>query len=224
MTVPTATVAKLDEGYIGRMEDVLKIYEKPLSESEPVVCVDEKPVVLHEDTRPMIPMQPGQVARRDDEYKRCGTANVFCGVEPKAGRHFTKVTPTRSSPEFVDFILEIAEHYPGADTIHLVLDNLSTHTRKAATDWFGERDGGWLWSRFTVHNAPKHGSWLNQAEIEIGLFSRQCLGKRRIASLDELTTEATAWNQRTNHAKTTIEWKFTRHKARLKLKYKMMRS
>jgi len=109
-------------------------------------------------------------------------------------------------------------------TIHLVLDNLSTHTRKAATEWFGERDGGWLWSRFTVHNAPKHGSWLNQAEIEIGLFSRQCLGKRRIASLDELTTEATAWNQRTNHAKTTIEWKFTRHKARLKLKYKMMRS
>ena len=82
----------------------------------------------------------------------------------------------------------------------------------------------WLWSRFTVHHTPKHGSWLNQAEIEIGLFSRQCLGKRRIASLDELTTEATAWNQRTNHAKTTIEWKFTRHKARLKLKYKMMRS
>ena len=105
-----------------------------------------------------------------------------------------------------------------------MLDNLSTHTRKAAIDWFGEQEGDWLWSRFTVHHTPKHGSWLNQAEIEIGLFSRQCLGKRRIASLQELTTEATAWNQRTNNAKTTIEWKFTRKKARLKLKYKMMRS
>lgn len=95
-------------------------------------------------------MQPGQVARRDYEYKRCGTANVFCGIEPKAGVHFTKVTPTRSSPEFADFILELAAHYPAADTIHLIVDNLSTHTRKALTDRFGENDGGWLWNRFTV--------------------------------------------------------------------------
>jgi len=111
-----------------------------------------------------------------------------------------------------------------AETIHLVLDNLSTHTRKAATDWFGEEDGGWLWSRFTIHHTPKHGSWLNQAEIEIGLFSRQCLGKRTIASIEKLTQQAAASNQRTNHAKTTIDWKFTRKKARLKLKYKLMRS
>ena len=102
------------------MEDVLKIYEKPLSEHQPVVCVDEKPVVLHEDTRPPIPMQPGQIGRRDYEYLRCGTANVFCAIEPKVGVHFTKATPTRSSPEFADFILEIAEHYPGADTIHQI--------------------------------------------------------------------------------------------------------
>ena len=122
-------VGKLDEEYIFKMEDVLKIYEKPLSESEPVVCVDEKPVVLHEDTRPSIPIEPGQVARRDYENKRCGTANVFCGIEPKAGVHFTKVTPTRASAEFADFILEIAEQYPAAETIHLVVDNLSTHTR-----------------------------------------------------------------------------------------------
>ena len=92
-------VGKLDEEYIFKMEDVLKIYEKPLSEREPVVCVDEKPVVLHEDTRPSIPMRAGRVASRDYEYKRRGTANVFCGIEPKAGVHFTKVTPTRSSPE-----------------------------------------------------------------------------------------------------------------------------
>jgi len=105
-----------------------------------------------------------------------------------------------------------------------VLDNLSTHTRKAVTDWFGEKEGGWLWGRFTIHHTPKHGSWLNQAEIEIGLFSRQCLGKRRISSIEELTQQADAWNRRTNHAKTIIYWKFTRKKARLKLKYKLMRS
>ena len=146
------SVGKLDEEYIDKMEDVLKTYEKPLSDDEPVICVDEKPVVLHEDTRPPIPMQPGQVARRDYEYKRCGTANVFCGIEPKAGVHFTKVTPTRSSPEFADFLLSIAGHYPAAHTIHLVMDNLSTHTRKALVERFGEEDGGWLWERFTVHS------------------------------------------------------------------------
>src|ERR1039458_5072555 len=138
-------VAKLDEEYIARMEDVLGLYERPLSGSEPVVCIDEKPVVLHEDTRTPIPMLPGRVARRDYEYKRGGTANVFCGVEPKAGRHFTKVTPNRSSPEFADYLLEIAARYPEADTIHLVMDNLSSPRRKAIVERFGEKIGGWLW-------------------------------------------------------------------------------
>jgi hypothetical protein len=105
----------------------------------------------------------------------------FAALSPKAGAHFTKVTPTRSSPEFADFLSSIAEHYPVAQTIHLVIDNLSTHTRKALVERFGEEDGGWLWERFTVHYTPKHGSWLNQAEIEIGLFSRQCLGNAESA-------------------------------------------
>ena len=217
-------VGKLDEEYIFKMEDVLKIYEKPLSESEPVDCVDEKPVVLQEDTRPSIPMQPGQVARRDYEYKRCGTANVFCGIESKAGVHFTKVTHTRTSAEFADFILEIAEYYSAAETIHLVVDNLSTHTRKALVDRFGEAAGGWLWDRFTVHYTPKHGSWLNQAEIEIGFFSRQCLGKRRIGDISALRRQAKAWNRRTNRDKIKIQWKFTRKLARLKLNYSFTRS
>src|ERR1700738_1981091 len=217
-------VAKLDQEYIARMEDVLKTYEQPLSESQPVVCVDEKPVVLHEDTRPSIPLRPGRVARRDYEYRRCGTANVFCGIEPKAGVHFTKVMPTRSSPEFADFLLGIAEHYPAAHTIHLVMDNLSSHTRKALVDRFGEADGGWLWERFTVHYTPKHGSWLNQAEIEIGLFSRQCLGKRRIGNIATLRQEAKAWSYRSNRARIKIQWKFTRKLARLKLNYPIKRS
>ena len=217
-------VGALDEEYIARMEDVLETYERPLSASEPVVCVDEKPVVLHEDTRPAIPMHPGQVARRDYEYKRCGTANVFCGIEPKAGVHFTKVTPTRSSPEFADFILEIAAHYPAAETIHLIVDNLSTHSRKALTDRFGEKDGGWLWDRFTVHYTPKHGSWLNQAEIEISLFGRQCLGGRRIGDIGQLRRQAKAWSRRANRDRIKIKWKFTRKRARMKLNYSFTRS
>jgi hypothetical protein len=158
------------------MEDVLALYERPPSETEPVVCVDEKPVVLHADVRRARPMRPGRILRRDSEYKRCAAANVFCGIEPKAGRHFTKATPPRSSPEFADYLLEIAASYPQADTIHLVMDNLSSHRRKAIVERFGEKIGGWLWDRFTVHYTPKHGSWLDQAEIEISLFSRQCLG------------------------------------------------
>ena len=140
-------VAELDEQYIARMEDVLAVYEKPLSAREPVVCIDEKPVVLLQEIRPPIAMQPGRVARRDCEYRRCGTANVFCGVQPKAGRHFTKVTPHRSSPQFADYRLDIAAAYPDADTIHLLMDNLSSHTRKAVVDRLGIEAGDWLWNR-----------------------------------------------------------------------------
>jgi transposase len=202
------------------MEEVLALYEKPLSATAPVVCVDEKPVVLHADVRPLRPMRPGRIARRDSEYQRRGTANVFCGVEPKAGRHFTKVTPNRSSPQFADYLLEIVASYPEADTIHLVMDNLSSHTRKALVDRFGERIGSLLWDRFTVHYTPKHGSWLNQAEIEISLFSRQCLGRRRIPSLQELLRQTRAWNRIMNRHHVTINWQFTPTKARRKFGYK----
>jgi len=212
-------VAELDEEYIRRMEDVLAIYERPLSEKEPVVCVDEKPVVLHSDLRPPRPMRPGKVLRRDSEYKREGTANVFCGVQPKTGKHFTKATANRSSPEFADYLLEIVAGYPDADTIHLVMDNLSTHSRAALVERFGENIGGLLWDRFTVHYTPKHGSWLNQAEIEISLFARQCLGKRRIPSLQQLQRETRAWNRNVNRNRVTINWQFTRRKARRKFGY-----
>ncbi len=213
-------MGELDGEYIARMEDVLALYEKPLSEEEPVVCIDEKPVVLHADLRPPRPMSPGRTLRRDCEYERRGTANAFCGVEPKAGRHYPRVTPDRSSAEFADYLLEIAEHYPAADTIHLVMDNLSSHTRKAVVERYGETAGGWLWDRFTVHYTPKHGSWLNQAEIEISLFSRQCLGQRRIPSLGDLRRETKAWGRRMNRDQVTINWRFTRKQARLKFGYK----
>jgi transposase len=149
---------------------------------------------------------------------------VFCGVEPKAGRHFTKVTPTRCSAEFADYLLEIAASYPQADRIHLVMDNLSTHTRKALVQRFGESAGDWLWKRFTVHYTPRHGSWLNQAEMEVSLFARQCLGKRRIADITSLRKQTRAWNRRMNRTRVAIDWKFTRKHARHKLHYTIKRS
>jgi DDE superfamily endonuclease len=213
-------VAELNEEYVAKMEDVLETYEKPCNPEEPVVCLDEKPVTLHADIRPASPAAPGREARRDNEYERCGTADVFCAVEPKAGRHFTFPTPDRSAVEFAHVAFELALQYPEAATIHLVMDNLNIHRRKSLTDLLGEKVGGEVWDRFTVHYTPTHGSWLNQAEIEIGIFSRQCLGNRRIPDLKTLRHEARAWNRHINRARTKINWKFDRKAARRKFGYK----
>jgi hypothetical protein len=212
-------IAELTPEYIEKMEDVLAVYERPYNSAEPVVCMDEKPVTLHAEVRPPIPMTPGKIAKRDNEYERCGTANVFCAVEPKAGRHFTFPTPNRSAPEFAQALGKIVDSYPFARTIHLVLDNLNIHCRKTLTDYFGEQEGGYLWDRLTVHYTPTHGSWLNQAEIEISLFARQCLGRRRIPSLAVLERESRAWNRRVNQDRVRINWQFTRKKARDKFRY-----
>jgi len=213
-------VADLDEEYIAKMEDVLEVYERPYDPREPVVCLDEKPITLHADVRPAAPAAPGREARRDNEYERCGTANVFCAVEPKAGRHFTFPTPDRSGFEFARATVNLALAYPEARTIHLVMDNLNIHRRKALADVFGAEMAAQVWDRFTVHYTPTHGSWLNQAEIEIGLFSRQCLGKRRIPSLKNLKVEARAWNRPMNRDRVKIDWKFDRRAARRKFGYK----
>ena len=213
-------MAELNEAYVTNMEDVLETYEKPYDPQEPVVCLDEKPVTLHADVRPASPAAPGREARRDNEYERCGTANVFCGVEPKAGRHFTFPTPDRSAFEFAQVAFHVAIAYPEAKTIHLVLDNLNIHRRKSLTDLFGEETGGEIWDRFTIHYTPTHGSWLNQAEIEIGIFSGQCLGTRRIPDLRTLRRETRAWNRRMNRDGIKINWKFDRKAARRKFGYR----
>ena len=148
---------------------------------------------------------------------------MFCAVEPKAGVHLTKATPTRSAAEFAEFVRLIADRYPDAKTIHLVMDNLNTHCRKTLVDRFGPQEGEALWNRFTPHYTPKHGSWLNQAEIEISLFSRQCLGKRRIGDLPSLQRETRAWNRRMNRKRVRIGWTFDRKQARKKFRYKYKR-
>ncbi len=213
-------VPELTDEYIEKMEDVLGTYEKPYDPAEPVVCVDEKPISLHSEVRPPSAAVPGREARHDSEYKRCGTANVFCAVEPKAGRHFTFATPDRSGVEFAHVVFDLAMQYPEARTIHLVMDNLNIHRRKSVTDLLGEDVGGQVWDRFTLHYTPKHGSWLNQAEIEIGLFSRQCLGNRRIPDLKTLRREAGAWNRDINNRQTRINWTFDRKAARRQFGYK----
>ena len=203
-------VAELNDDYIKKMEDVLEIYERTYDPQHPVVCLDEKPVTLHADVRPGSPAIPGREARRDNEYERCGTANLFCAVEPKAGRHFAFATPDRSAFEFAQVALELALAYPNATTVHLVMDNLNIHCRKSLIDLYGTELGGEIWDRFTPHYTPKHGSWLNQAEIEISLLSRQCLGARRLPTLKLLRQEVRAWVRRMNHNKVRISWTFDR--------------
>lgn len=206
--------------YVERMEEVLDLYEKPLNPKEPVVCLDERPVQLLGEVRtPILADKPGTILKRDSEYERRGTANVFCAVEPKGGRHFTKVTRNRKGPAFARMVRKIARAYPQAETIHLVVDNLNTHCEKPLTDCFGERRGQKLWRRFTAHYTPLHGSWLNQAEIEIGLFSRQCLGRDRIGDRAALRRRAAAWNCRVNRRKLRINWRFTVKDARKTLTY-----
>src|SRR5437762_14026895 len=130
-------VAELDDAYIAQMEDVLALYEKPYKTSEPVVCLDEKPVALHADIRPPRPARPGHVAKRDNEYRRCGTANIFAVVEPKAGRHFNSATPNRSAAQSAQVVEHLVAEYPFARKIHLVMDNLNIHSRKSRTDPLG---------------------------------------------------------------------------------------
>lgn len=140
--------------------------------------------------------------------ERNGTANVFCVAEPKAGRHFTFAAPDRSGFEFAKVAFELALCYPAARAIHLILDNLNIHRRYSLTDLLGPEIGSEVWNRFTVHYTPTHGNWLNQAEIDISMFSRQCLGSRRIPDLAMLQRETRVWNRRINRVRTKIDWQF----------------
>ena len=212
-------VPKLDEEYVTRMEDVLETLAKPVDEREPVVALDERPVQLLGSARPGTSMAPGRIARSDYEYVRHGTANVFCIVEPKGGTHLTHATRDRKAPRFADAMKRIADAYPEAKTIHVVMDNLNTHCEKSLTDAFGALDGRRLWRRFTVHHTPKHASWLNPAEIEVGLWSRECLGRDRVASFAELSRRTRAWNTRANRSRRCISWQFTTADARRVFRY-----
>lgn len=211
-------IPHLDDEFVERMEDVLELYEKALDPKEPVVCLDERPTPLRQDARPSKRCDNATL-HRDAEYKRKGVANIFGVVEPRAGRHLTRATKDRKSAAFARLVRDIERAYPKAKTIHLVMDNLSTHTKNALIKTFGEREATRIWRRFSIHYTPKHGSWLNQAECELSIYVRQCLGKRRIESLALLKKETAAWNRHANRKRITIDWKFSVKQAREKFGY-----
>ena len=211
-------IEELSDEYIERMEDVLDVYEMPHNPQNPVVCVDEKPVQLIEDKREAIEMKPGSPKKTDYEYQRNGSVNTFVGVEPLAGKYFLKVTERMTGTDFAKFIKGVANSYPEAKKITLVMDNYGTHKENHLIEFFGETAGKELWARFDVHYTPKHASWLNQAEIAIGMYSRQCLGPR-MSNIQYLRGQTKAWAKRINKKATKIQWRFTKTKARKSLGY-----
>lgn len=213
-------VPDLNEEFIERMEDVLEIYERPYDEKIPVVCLDEKPIQLLDDVRPPSGIECGQEKRVDYEYERKGTASVFCAVEPLVGMYYNRVSERRTGDDFAKVVASLERKYESAEKIILIMDNLNTHKEKSLTDFYGEKEGKKIWERFEVHYTPKHGSWLNQAEIAINVYARQCLGKARIPDLETLRKKTMSWNKIANRKKVTINWKFSRVKAREKFGYK----
>lgn len=189
-------IGALTAQYRQRMYDLLALYARPFRSQEPVVCVDEKSKQLLRDTRAPLPLKPGAPAKHDYEYARAGTCNLFVAVEPKGGRRTVEVTDHRA--DFVTFVQHLLEHvYAKARRNHLVLDNLSTHFRVCFEAVLGVRAAQNLLRRVVFHYIPKHASWLNIAEIEIGILDRQCLD-RRLPNRTLLTAEVAAWQQRRN--------------------------
>ena len=200
------------------MEDVLEVYTRPYDPDRPVVCLDEASKQLVADVTPPLPMQPGQPARQDYEYERCGTANLFMVFEPLAGQRRVKVTGQRTSADLALVLRELADGtYADADKIVLVMDNLNTHKLAVLYQAFPPEEARRLCERFDIHYTPKHASWMNMAETELSVLGRQCLN-RRIADPDFLKREVTAWEEKRNRAQVKVDWQFTTADARIKLK------
>ena len=198
------------------MMDVLEVYERPYDKEKPVVCVDEKSVPLREEARPPIPSQPGSVKKKDYEYVRNGTANIFIAVEPKGNHRELQVTKRRTKPDFAKFIASLVERtYSAAEKIVVVLDNLNTHFEKSFTETFSKEKAEQILKRLEFHYTPKHASWLNMAEIELSILSRQCLN-RSIGTQEELRRQTTAWRKKRNRKGIGITWRFTQEKAKEK--------
>lgn len=210
-------IGTLDETYRKRMYHLLELYAQPYNPLEPVVCIDEKSKQLIAHTRTPLPPSPGKDAKVDYEYKRNGTRNLFFCVEPLAGKRVVEVTEQRKKADFVAFIKTLlTHHYPDVRRLHIVLDNLNTHFEKSFTDTLSEEEAQAILSKVTFHYTPTHASWLNMAEIEIGIFDRQGI-KGRIPTEKKLTDRINALAERRNAQKAKIHWTFTKEKADLKL-------
>jgi hypothetical protein len=200
------------------MEQVLDVYKRPYNKDYPVVCMDESPKQLIKETKTPIPMKPGQEYRQDFEYERCGVSCIFMASEPLKGKRQVKVTQRRTKIDWAVFVKEIADnHYKDAIKITLVMDNLNTHKPSALYEAFPPDEAKRIWDRFDFVYTPKHGSWLNMAEIELNILMGQCLN-RRIDNIKSMQEEVRAWEMHRNNKDAKINWQFTTKDARIKLK------
>ena len=215
-------VPKLTLEYIERMEGIITLYHTPLLEHEVLLCFDEKSKQLLEDTHPVLQETATTYRKRDYEYKRYGTKNIFVTVAPHEGHREVVITNRRTRSDFAEEIARISALpcYADKTMLHIVLDNLNTHNKKSLVERFGEEQANVLLQRITFHHTPKHASWLNMAEIEIGILSRQCI-KGRIGTEKKLKRMITAWKEKRNQEEKKIHWKFTKEDARRVFKYEV---
>jgi hypothetical protein len=199
------------------MENVLDVYKRPYDEEFPVVCMDETPRQLIREKRQAIVAAPGRPERHDYEYERCGVYNVFMANEPLAGARLAKVTERKTKSDWAQFIRELAAQYPKAQKITLVMDNLNTHKPGSLYETFSPPEAKGLWDRFEFVYTPKHGSWLNMAEIELNVLIGQCLSAR-MESLFQAQAAVTAWQAQRNNRNAKVHWQFTTENARVKLR------
>jgi len=202
--------------FVANMEMVLDVYKRPRDPRFPVVCMDESPKQLIGETKIPIPASPGHPVKHDYEYRRNGVCNVFLACEPLAGKRMLKVTARRTKQDWAWFLKEIAAQYKSAEKITLVMDNLNTHTPGALYETFPAEKAKTLWDRFEFVYTPKHGSWLNMAEIELNVLTGQCLN-RRIDKIDTVRKEVRAWQAFRNNKNAKVNWQFTTDDARIKL-------
>jgi len=201
------------------MEDVLEVYQRPADPKRPQLCLDEASKQLLKETREPLPLVSGSPRRQDYEYERNGTSNLFMLFDPLLGRRRVKVTARRTKVDLAEMLREIVDvDYPDAESVVLVMDNLNTHTLGALYEAFEPQEALRIARRLEIHYTPKHGSWLNMAEIELSVLARQCL-RQRIPDEATLATEVAAWEQRRNAAGARTEWRFTTADARIKLKH-----
>lgn len=209
---------KQNAEFVAAMEDVLEVYRRPYDSQRPMVCLDEQSKQLVKETRPTIPAKPGRNQRMDYEYERNGTANLFMRFEPLAGRRRVKVTDQRTKVDFAHAVRDMVDQdYPEAEAIVLVMDNLNTHKPASLYEAFEPAEARRLIEKLEIHYTPKHGSWLNMAETELSVMTKQCLD-RRIPDVATLRREIAAWERQRNKARSKINWQFTTHDARIKLR------
>jgi hypothetical protein len=201
------------------MEDVLAVYARPYNPDNPVVCMDEKPYQLLGEAREPLPIKPGSTEKIDYEYVRKGTCSIFVFTEPLAGWRHPVALPRRTRKDWagqIKWLLD--EQYPKAEKVVLVMDNLNTHTISSLYEAFSPEEAFRLAQRLEIHFTPKHGSWLNIAEVELAAMTAQCLGQRRIPDLETMNSELAAWYARRNQSQKGVYWQFTNADARIRLK------